>query len=104
METDFEVVSGSIIFNSFTDNVKDRPYINWRLQYWDELNGNVTFTENMPSNVPDLVVFFPTLVRVNEASTSTLKKSFHRTSPIFRWRHYIDDSLETIQGLANFDF
>ncbi len=107
LKTDFTTTaSGVIIFDTNVDVNVDTPIIHWRIPYWTEVGSSVLFSDNWQTNIPDLQVFFPSKVRVNRPSTDTLKKSFNRTSPIFRWRSYIvnDVAPEIAQGLADFDF
>lgn len=102
LQTDFVSASGIVTFDTFVDNRIDNPIVHWRLKYWTEIASSIQFESNFP-NQSDMVVFFPSKVRVNTASVSTLKTSFNRTSPIFRWRSVADDA-EQPHGLAEFDF
>jgi hypothetical protein len=104
IKTDFTSVSGVITFNTYVDNSIDIPYIHWKIPYFTQIStGTVTLSENFPHEVPNLVVLLSSKVDVTEASLATLKKSFNRTSPTFKWSR---DSLpqEVIFGLADFDF
>lgn len=102
LSTSFTSVSGRVSFDTYVNNKIDRPLVNWKLSYLTQTGSTVTLTDNFPHEVPSLIVFFPAKVEVNRPSTLTLKKSFNKTSPKFKWDRYYET--ETITGLATFDF
>jgi hypothetical protein len=104
INTEFSSASGVIIPDTYSDNYIDRPRMDWRLNYWTESGSTVTLSSNLPENIPDLVVYLPENVEVEDPSIAVLKKSFNRSSPIFRWRSFIPISdLVEASGLATFD-
>lgn len=103
VETSFTNVSGYITYNSYTDFVQGNPLIRWKLPYYTSNASTVFLTENFPHEVPSLKIYFASKVDVVRATEASLKRSFNRTSPIFRWSRS-SDGAEVLSGLAEFDF
>lgn len=103
VETNFNISSGYITYDSYTDFIQGNPYINWKIPFYTYNASTVFITENFPHEVPSLNVYFATKVDVIRATQATLKKSFNRTSPAFKWSRDPKVS-EILTGLAEFDF
>lgn len=107
-ETSFTQGGSSLIIpDAFIDNYVDYGFINWRVRYWSEQASAVVFTTNFFNQGDDLTVLFPRKVRVVDPDEAALKRSFNRTSPVYRWRSIVDEEaineLNKIAGLAVFD-
>lgn len=84
-------------------NRNDLVSIMWKVEYWTESGSSILFTDNMPDEVPHLLVYFPKKVEVNNPSLATKKLSFERTSPTKKWSSVAVEE-PNIKGISVFDF
>jgi hypothetical protein len=103
IKTQFTSSSGLILFDTFTNNSIDRPYIDWRIDYFSANASTLFISDNYAHKPENLTVYFPSRVKIPIPSTKTYVKSFNRTSPAFKW-HRDAVEAEVLTGLAVFDF
>lgn len=95
--------SGTLTLDTVYDNKLARPVAFWRVNNWTSTASSVTFTSNVPSTTPDVTVYFARRVRVNSPGGFTMRKSFLRRSPSYRWNSSQDVFENGVRGLANFE-
>lgn len=102
LETTFTSASGIIEFDTYINNVIDRPVIDWKLPYYTQSGSTVTITDNYPHEAQDFVVFFTKKVDIVQMDTYAKKKAYS-ISPTRKWRHFVNYE-EIPKGLGQFDF
>lgn len=99
--------SSKILPERFIDSNYDYGYIRWRETFWTESGSTVVFSPNFTTQGPELQILFAKKVRVDDPDDITLKRSFNRTSPTFRWRSLISfedlREINSVSGLAEFE-
>lgn len=96
-------VSGSV-YNLGIDIENNRtlsPVALWGLKNWDVSGTTVTFTDNLNQYGPDLIVFYPTKVRVSSPTNKILRETFKKKSPFIRWQTRALNPPQ-VKGLATF--
>lgn len=96
-------VSGSLVsVDKTVDNRLDVLEAHWRLQLWADTASGIVLTNNFPLNVEELTVVKAAQVQVDGSpSQASLRRSFLRTSPIYRWASTVRNG-EQSSGMATF--
>jgi len=96
--------SGSLWSVDKTANNKNDVLIaRWRIQLWGATSSGLNLTQNFPGGVEELTVINSAKVQVlTNPSTTTSRRSFIRTSPVYRWSN-TPLPTEALAGLAVFN-
>ena len=99
--TTFDGSGGLITPDLDIDNRRDLLQLKFRYKFWTETGSStVTFTDSIPSEGPNIIVYLPEKVRVTIPSLRTKKIIFNKTSNIFRWQA-ITDPLVLLENAAS---
>lgn len=106
--TMLSAASGILQLDTSVNNRTDKPRAKWQLRMWETTNTNIVLTSNYPSTANDIVLLVSRSVRVEDPSDFTKRKSFKKTSPIYKWQAWGEEEnpdtllLKPEAGLAKF--
>lgn len=95
--------SGTLTLDTVYDNQVARAVAFWRVKNWTTTSSSLSFTSNVSTTTPDVTVYFARRVRVNYPGGFTLRKSFLRRSPTYRWSSSSDVVENGVRGMAVFE-